>query len=178
VTDAPRPPVTEVVLSVAMARQAALSGPQLPSILGNWFDDHSRVESVPPYEMPAEAADLAASLQQLPSIQMLTAASSLTRYWLISEDDHEVVQVQPNYLALNWRHRNEDSKYPGYESMRQRFLGLLESTHGGLQHYNGNLSPSRAELSYINTIHPSEIWSSHDNTDRLLRISLTCRIFL
>ena len=49
--DAPRPPINEVVHSVALARQAALSGPHLPSIMGDRFTQHSRVETAPPYEI-------------------------------------------------------------------------------------------------------------------------------
>ena len=46
-----------MVHSVALARQAALSGPHLPSIMGDWFTQHSRVETAPPYEIPQETAD-------------------------------------------------------------------------------------------------------------------------
>jgi len=171
VPDAPRPPVSEVVHSVAVARQNALSGPLLPSVLGEWFNEHARVETAPPYEIPLEPVDPTASIQGPPRLQVL-AAQPLPRYWLISADDQELVQVQPDYLALNWRERIDASGYPGYAVMRARFLDLLETVESGLSRHHGVLKPTRAELTYINTIRPSSLWSTHGDTHKLINVTL------
>jgi uncharacterized protein (TIGR04255 family) len=171
VNDAPRPPVNEVVLSVALARQPALSGPLIPAVLGEWFDTHAKVESAPPYEIPAETLDAAASIQA-PNVQLIMAAPGLTRYWLGSDDDQELIQVQPNYLALNWRNRGEESNYPGFDSMRRRFLDLARATEVGLAEHQGVFRPYRVELTYINLIHPDGIWATHNDTHKLFKISI------
>jgi uncharacterized protein (TIGR04255 family) len=137
--------------------------------MGNWFTQHSRVETAPPYEIPPETADLSAPLQA-PRIQLLT--QPLPRYWLISADDQELIQVQPDYLALNWRHRGDVSDYPGYAAMRSRFRDLLETVEIGLSRHQGSLKATRAELTYINVIHPSSLWSSHGDTHKLINIAL------
>jgi uncharacterized protein (TIGR04255 family) len=159
-----------VVHSVAVARQAALSGPLLPSVLGEWFNEHARVETALPYEIPPEPADPTASIQG-PRLQVL-AAQPLPRYWLISADDQELVQVQTDYLALNWRDRNDTSGYPGYAAMRARFHDLLGAVEAGLSHHQGVLKPTRAELTYINIIRPSSLWSSHGDTHKLINVTL------
>lgn len=169
-SDASRPPVNEVVHSVALTRQAALSGPQLPSVLGDWFSQHARVETAPTYEIPPEAAELAASLQ-MPRIQLMPVQPP-PRYWLISDDDQELVQVQPDYVALNWRRRSDETEYPGYREMSSRFLNLLRTVEDGLSRHQGALKPTRAELTYINIIHPSSLWSSHADTHRLINMTL------
>jgi uncharacterized protein (TIGR04255 family) len=174
VPDVPRPPVSEVVHSIALARQSALSGPLLPSVLGDWFTRHPRVEPAPPYEIPPEPANLVASVQP-PRIQLM-ATSPLPRYWLISDDDQELVQVQPDYLALNWRNRRDDNDYPGYTEMRNRFHSLLRATEDGLSKHQGALKPIRAELTYINTIHPDSRWSSHHDTGRIIRVALPAEV--
>lgn len=168
--DVPRPPVSEVVHSIALARQPALSGPMLPSVLGDWFVSHPRVESAPPYEIPPEPANLAASAQG-PRIQLMSA-SPLPRYWLISDDDQELIQAQPDYLALNWRNQSDVNDYPGYPEMRERFHRLLRAAEDGLSKHQGALKPIRAELTYINTIGLDRKWPSHHDTGKVIRISL------
>jgi uncharacterized protein (TIGR04255 family) len=106
---------------------------------------------------------------QGPNVQLITSPPSLTRYWLVSVDDQELIQVQPNYLALNWRHRGEGSDYPGYEHMRDRFRDLLLAAKEGLAMQQGVFKPVRVELTYINTIHPNSLWISHRDTHKLLR---------
>jgi uncharacterized protein (TIGR04255 family) len=169
VPDAPRPPINEVVFSVGLARQVALSGPQLPAILGKWFSEHPRVETAPPYEIPPEPAELIGAFQA-PSLQLIT--QQIPRYWLISPDDQELVQVQPDYLALNWRFRNEANHYPGYREMKRRFSDLLETTRAGLSLHQGTFKPARAELTYINVIRPGALWSSHEDTHKLINAVL------
>lgn len=137
--------------------------------MGDWFTQHSRVETAPPYEILPETADLFAPLQP-PRVQLLT--QPLPRYWLISADEQEVVQAQPDYLALNWRRRGDTSEYRGYEVMRSRFLDLLETVQTGLSDHQGVLKPTRAELTYINVIHPGNLWSSHGDTHKLINVKI------
>jgi len=169
VPEALRPPINEVVLSVGLARQVALSGPQLPSILGDWFTAHPRIETAAPYEIPPEPAELIGAFQA-PSLRLI--GNQVPRYWLISTDDQELVQVQPDYLALNWRFRNETNQYPGYGEMRNRFSDLLETASSGLSRHQGALRPTRAELTYIDVIRPSALWSSHRDTHKLINVAL------
>jgi len=137
--------------------------------MGDWFTEHSRVETAPPYEILPETTEPPTPLQA-PLLQLLT--QPLPRYWLISADDQEVVQVQLDYLALNWRHRGDTSQYRGYAEMRSRFLDLLETVEAGLSRHQGVLKPTRAELTYINVIHPSSLWSSHGDTHKLINVTL------
>ncbi len=164
--EAPRPPVNEVVLSVALTPQAALSGPLLAAVLGEWFQSHPGIQTVPRYDMPPEPEDFGGPIPGV-GLQVIAALPE-PRYWLISPDDREVVQVQPNYLALNWRRRDMPPDYPGYPALRDRFVGLLVATQAGLNRQGGSLQPTRAEITYINVIQPSAEWSSHPETHKLI----------
>jgi len=169
VTDALRPPVNEVVLSVGLARQVALSGPQLPAILGDWFSQHPRVETAPPYEIPPEPEELTGAFYA-PGLAFMGQPEP--RYWLVSQDDQELLQVQNSYLALNWRSRNETSSYPGFGEMKSRFSNLLETVKNGLSRHEGTFKPTRAELTYIDIIRPGALWSAHQDTHKLLNVTL------
>jgi uncharacterized protein (TIGR04255 family) len=169
VEDKPRPPINEIVISVAVAPQPVLSGPNLPDILGRWFQDHPRVQTALRYEMPVEAAS---GLTPGPGFQVVLPGQAEPRYWLMSEDEHEIIQVQPNYIALNWRRRDMTQDYPGYEVLRQRFIEVLETVDEGLRRHQGALQPLRAEITYIDVIQPNAIWSSHSEVHRVFNISL------
>jgi len=159
------------VLSVALARQSALSGPLLSDVLGDWFQTHPRVEIAPPYEMPPETPGLVAT-PQAPPFQVIMAAPMFPRYWLVSPDDQELVQVQTNYLAINWRRRDATHDYPGYDEMRTRFVSLLQTAESGLSRHQGTLKPTRVELTYINLLHPDNIWSSHEGTHKIVALTV------
>jgi uncharacterized protein (TIGR04255 family) len=156
---------------VALAQQPALSGPLLSDVLGEWFQNHPRVETAAPYEMPPESSGLAGTLPGV-QFQVIMAAPTAPRYWLVSQDDNEVVQVQANYLALNWRRRDLAQDYPGYEVLRERFVALMEAAEIGLRRFDGTLKPTRVEITYINVIQPDAIWSSHDETHKLVKVSV------
>jgi uncharacterized protein (TIGR04255 family) len=175
VGDRPRPPVNEIVLSVAMVPQPAISGPYLPDVLGAWLQSHPRVETAPRYEMPLESSALG-GLNPGPGFQVVMAAPTEPRYWLMSEDEQELIQVQSNYIALNWRRRDLTQEYPGYEVLRRKFAELLEATDEGLKRHNSELRPTRAEITYIDIIEPNAIWSSHNEVHRLFNITLPSQL--
>ena len=56
--------------------------------------------------------------------------------------------------------------------MRSRFRDLLETVELGLSRHQGSLKATRAELTYINIIHPSSLWSSHGDTHKLINVAL------
>src|SRR5690349_7754819 len=94
-----RPPVSEVVLSVAIEEQAALLGPRLPEVLGAWYLEHPNLQQVPPYELPSEPPPGQLRAEG-PRIEFLGGAPK-PRFWFTSSDDVELLQVQDDYLALN-----------------------------------------------------------------------------
>ncbi|MGN5378723.1 TIGR04255 family protein [Streptomyces lasalocidi] len=162
--------MNEVVLSVTMPPQPMLVGPRIPEILGSWYDDHRHVQVVQPYVMPMEQdPSIGPAVQSGTSINFTTGVES--RYWLHSKDGAEVVQVQPDYLALNWKRTYPGQIYPHFAALRDRFAELLKSADQGLKPFGGSVSPVRAELTYINFIEPNKIWEKLSEAHKIVSVS-------
>ncbi|HVT63700.1 MAG TPA: TIGR04255 family protein [Mycobacteriales bacterium] len=165
------PPVNEVVLSVAIAPQDLLTGPLLYQLLGGRFDTFPEIRAVPPYEMPMEHPQPQMGLRPpFPQIEII-APGMPARYWLSSPDHPYLLQVQRDYLALNWRRRGPESDYVHYDAIRAEFVAVLDEISRNLQERGGELRPMRAELTYIDVIEPNELWARTGELHRLFRLS-------
>lgn len=146
------PPVTEVVASVAFERKNLTTGH-----LGKFWSerlsgDLPDLEEQPPYQPPLEsqARPLPMSLQ----FELLDQGRS-TRLWAKSEDGSRLVQMQPDWFAVNWRSAlGADGPYPRWpsiESMFREYLLSLEefSEAGGF----GPIAARQCEVTYVNEIH-------------------------
>ncbi len=112
-----------------------------------------------------------AILQQPPIgaiIQTPLEVFPMPRYWLTSEDDSTLIQVQKNAFLLNWRKREET--YPHYENVKAKFDKNFQlfTDFASLKIGAKNLSIGVCELSYINVIEPSEFWTSLDDASNVI----------
>lgn len=148
----PSSPVDEVVLAVAFEPQAAVLGPRIPELLGNSFAEYSQIQTAPPYQIPQEFESPALGMNPI-----FEFSQGEPRYWLISEDEVFLLQLQKDYIALNWRRR--ESPYVKFDALRERFRGVIQSFTDGLTSLGGSFVPLRSELSYINVINPGPLWS-------------------
>ncbi len=73
------------------------------------------------------------------------------RFWFISEDDVELVQVQADRLTFNWRREN-DSSYPRYEKVRQRFIETCTTFVDVLSGSEAEPRVDWCEVSYLNPL--------------------------
>jgi uncharacterized protein (TIGR04255 family) len=140
-----RDPVDEVVMTVAIERVDALIGPDLSNVLGAWRNEHPKVQIQPPYTLPVEFPQQQLTPAQAAAFSFATEFTA--RYWFTSEDDTEVIQIQPDLIALNWRRRSEVQTYPGYASLRGRLLELTDLIGERL---GEALKPTSLELTYVN----------------------------
>lgn len=168
-----RPPVNEVVWSVALDRTPVLIGPYLPDVLGPWFTDMPQVQPVFPYEMPFEHSDLrrGAAGRPNPVLELLPVPDA-ARYWLTAAGQPWLVQVQNDYLALNWRAGHSPEPYVGFADMRERFTSLMTEVGAGLSRRGAQLRPLRAEMTYINIIEPNDLWQGVGDLAQVLAISV------
>ena len=167
-----QPPVNEVVLSVGLQPQDALIGPRLPEILGDWFEEFPDIVTVPPYEMPPEPRGVNKPRPSFFPAFEIHATTPRPRYWLTAADKPYLLQVQSDYLALNWRRQDHLGAYVHYETIRERFRDLLETVSDGLRRRAGELVPLRAELTYVNLIEPNPLWSRPSELQGLLAMRL------
>lgn len=102
---------------------------------------------VPPM---VESFDVAAVT---PPIQFhLEDPASLPRIWFQSEDGHELVQLQPDRLTLNWREMDREAEYPRYASLRGRLEELLKRLTDGLDDIGQLHEINLCEVTYVNPI--------------------------
>lgn len=75
----------------------------------------------------------------------------LARFWFISSDNSELVQLQRNRLMLNWRQSLNDTGYPRYPRLFERFRSAYARFKSFVSENSlGLVEPSSYELSYIN----------------------------
>lgn len=163
-------PVNEVVLAVAIRPQDALAGPRLSQLLGTYAASHPRVQTVVPYEMPAELPH-SAGITPPPQQIEIVGLDLRPRFWFLSNDDTEIIQVQRDYIAFNWRRGGGDAPYVHYDSIRTKFADLLETLTSSLRELEGaEIQPIRTEITYVNIIRRNRLWHALSDAHKVFRL--------
>jgi uncharacterized protein (TIGR04255 family) len=153
------PPVTEVVIGTRFRPSAAysvLAVAALAQELG--ADGFPRLEEKAGYEAPTEAFGPGASVQKV-SLELLSGPPP-TRYWLLNEVGDELLQIQPNWLAANWRKVAPEAEYGRWGSRWDAFASWLGRVEGLLTSAGG-LHHEQVEVTYINHIERAGVWETH-----------------
>ncbi len=93
----------------------------------------------------------------------------MPRFWFVSKDEVNLIQVQKGAFFLNWRRRK--TEYPHFEEHLKpcfdRYYGVFEKF---LEEDVGAPGPGihRCELTYVNVIEPCEYWRGPQDTPRLI----------
>lgn len=109
-----------------------------------------------------------------PQMQLRVQAMSgafVQRYWFLSESGTELVQVQSDRLAFNWRQVAGDEVYPRYDTLLPTFLRVLEAFLSSEQVVGAGQEVGWVELQYINpvTIEPTDS-GTHGQLARALNV--------
>jgi uncharacterized protein (TIGR04255 family) len=168
----PSAPVNEVVYSIGFERKASLVPPRLGVALTDLIARYPNTEVQQPYDMPLELPlEKQPTAVVAPRIDFLGVDQLNIRYWLISPDEVEVVQLQPNYLATNWRRRRPDQPYPGYAALRQRFAETYDQVNRAvLAQQEEPVRPRQVELTYVNILQPDSLWQHHGEAHQVVRV--------
>lgn len=146
-----RPPVSEVVASVAFDRLALTAGH-----LGKFWSerlaaDFPELEEQPAYEPPMEASGrpIAMSLRF-----ELTDRPPTPRLWAKSRQGTRLLQMQSDWFAVNWRSApGSDQPYPRWPSIESTFVENLTSLEGFTTSSGfGTLAVRQCEVTYVNEI--------------------------
>ena len=111
--------------------------------------------------------------QQAPIAGMLDTIGPevfpMPRYWFISEDEVNLIQVQKNAFIFNWRRRNGD--YPHFfENLKPAFdknFSVFEEFLRA-ETETTNLPIDLCELTYVNVIERCEYWSGPADTPNVI----------
>lgn len=159
--DYERPPVVETVMAVHFTRLNRVTSVEL---LDFWRaalrSEYPVAAERPAYQVPVELFEPPGNVQ----IQMELSPSPVrVRYWFQSESNENLVQLQNDWLAFNWRKVDPTGEYRHFPYGVERF----RSAYGDLRTYladsgMGALAPRQVEVTYINHVAASDGgWTDH-----------------
>ncbi len=137
-----------------------------------WRDEFPRFEQQARYEPPTEAFGGSGSWAFEFAFQ---SAPPLPRIWLISESGNDLLQVQADWFAANWRaqvqgeHNPVVASYPRWRARRQAFAKHWATVSKWMEEHGHAVVPSQCEVTYINHIRPiGGVWGTHAEIESVL----------
>lgn len=110
------------------------------------------IEEMPPLEPAFETFGASDGAFRQPQLQILPAPIQ-PRYFFVSQDGGELVQLQKDRLSFNWRKRNEDAPYPRYPHVKDRLREQLGHLYAWAEEGKlGQIAPTQCEAVYVNRI--------------------------
>ena len=94
----------------------------------------------------------------------------MPRFWFVSADETNLIQVQKSAILFNWRRR--ETEYPQFSARpKPSFERHFEIFTAFLHDDVGVNEPriGRCELTYVNVIAPSDYWQGPQDTSRVIR---------
>ena len=147
------PPVVEVALAVAFRPVPGLDTVRLARLWDRFRDRFPNVEQQPPIRMATESPE--AFAPQSVTFEMAEGPVA-PRLWFLSEPGTDLIQVQVDWFARNWRKLETDEGYPSYRRMREEFADHYRELEGYFDDEGlGRIQPLQCELTYINHIFPT-----------------------
>jgi uncharacterized protein (TIGR04255 family) len=144
-----RPPLNELVLSVQFGSLPFKN--HHAGILWERFSQiYPNVEEQPPIDPVFETFGTQVRAERL-SLQLMPMET--LRYWFVTQDGNELLQIQRDRLIHNWRQQNSDDQYPRYEPLRQKFEQEIATAASFFRDQGiGEITCNQCEVSYINVI--------------------------
>lgn len=164
-----RPPVSEVALSVQFDKIAGLRSFQISSLWNLFSASFPRVEEHPPLDPRVELLKAGPEVRRIEfSLMNLPVVS---RYFFISKDGNELIQIQQDQFGHNWRKTGEGDEYPRYERIRSQFKSNLETfCEFVAKERIGRFSPTQVEITYMNQILSGDGWEKLNEVDSVLNV--------
>ena len=163
------PPVAEVAMAVQFDSDVTDATITLRDYWPKIQARYPNVEQQPP--LPPMSEDFGPSRQPSISVEFLNKPPA-PRYWFLTENQAELIQVQPDRFAFNWRKEPPEAPYPRYEHLRSEFIAAYAAFLDTVQAGGRNLRPNWCEITYINPIPPpAEDTARADLSSILKRVS-------
>lgn len=160
------PPVIEVALSVGFSPLLRYANAHSGLFSRRFAETFASVEEHPPYSIPP----VRESRETQPEIEIVDGPPPI-RTWLIANDGSELLQLQRDVFAHNWRKTGPRQEYPRYESVRARFKKYFQAFvefvgEEGL----GTVEPNACEVTYVNHIPIGEHLQASGNLEELITL--------
>ena len=162
------PPVVEVALAVQFEPLAALRTPQLGLLWESFRDRFPKIEEHAPLDPMMERFGTLGTPKPSVHFQMVRKPP-IPRCWFLAEDGAELIQVQQDRFAFNWRETGQQNEYARYEHIRARFIEeLSEFQEFVTRERLGDLQPNQGELTYVNHLVSGPGWERHGELGKIL----------
>jgi len=163
------PPVVEVVAGVAFDGQSA----EAAALLAAFWKEELRqrfpsLQQQPPYTPPDEQFPSDGRAIRFNLMTGLPAA----RLWAQSNDGQELLQLQSGWFACNWRKVQPNGEYDRWQRRRAAFERYFTSMSDYLTREGaGQPKVRQCEVTYINHITASAVWSDHAEFSKIFTVS-------
>lgn len=164
-----RPPLTEVVVGVAFRDAQGLT----PAHLGDcwqakWAEKFPRVEEHAPYAPPMERFDVP---PHGPTVSFELSTRPAIRLWFVTLDGRELIQVQKDWFACNWRKVEPGSEYDRWPARRAAFEKYFTDLVDFVEDRGlGKVAPMQCEVTYVNHIVAGEGWARLGELPKVFRL--------
>jgi len=164
-----KPPVVEVALAVAFEPM-----PLSPPLVGLFWDgiykdELPHLEQVGPVEPQIEKFGGPRSRGPQVRFELLEQPPP-SRFWFQDESGRNLLQLQQDWIARNWRRQEDGEEYPRYPSVRDPFGVDLTNLRTFL-HDRGldEPKPVQCEVVYVNHIVAGDAWSDWSELSDVVR---------
>jgi uncharacterized protein (TIGR04255 family) len=162
------PPVVEVALSVMIDPLGEFKAAHVGLLWNEFRDRFPKTNDQPPLDTPEEVE--AEPRKQLgPTLQFEPIRMPMLRTWFLNNDETELLQIQSDRVARNWRRANTTQPYPSYDNIKEPFKTDLNLVRHFVESNGiGDLKPKQCEVTYVNHIVAGEGWNTHADLGRVL----------
>lgn len=149
------PPLNEVVLGVQFKPPKGyqqIRAREVWELFSSEFPIVQELQAIPPafetFGLPQSGAQL--------NFGIVTGATH-DRFWFLAQNQEELLQFQHDRLLHNWRKIGDQTSYPRFERMIERFEAeLVRLENYFLKNWQQKLLINQCEISYINHIGGNE----------------------
>ncbi len=144
------PPVIEVALSVGFDPLASYTNAHAGLFWQRFKGTFATVQEHPPFAIPF----VNDSNEPAPHELQIVGGAPPIRTWLVASDGDELLQLQRDIFAYNWRKTVPTQPYPRYETVRSRFQEYFRAfiDFAGSEDLGTVVGPKSCDISYVNHI--------------------------
>lgn len=162
------PPVVEVALSIKFKTMTLTTG-HIGLLWQHFRSEFPLIEDQPPLDSPIEVEKERVSAQAPGQIRFLSVPK--TRAWFVSRTGTQLIQVQHDLFAHNWRRNDTGEAYPRFSSVRESFRNELNALQEFLAEQGlAPPEPIQCEVTYVNHIRTGATWTTHDQIHKVFNI--------
>lgn len=153
-----KPPVAELALGIQFNPLTSFNSIQAAAWRERIKVDFPAIEEHPELPDLIEGADLEQTKVRMQMIEGVPPR----RFWFVNKAETELIQIQRSRFVYNWRKRSDGDQYPTYEALRKRVESQLKNFVEFIAAEKlGDFVPGMCEVTYINHITGSGVWTSH-----------------